>query len=259
MRKQSNIVIVKPDRYNQPKLRTKFELYRWSTKPSLRALRVKTNRTKCCVIVASGPSIDEAHLTEIVGHERIKTMQVNHPYKPIWPTDYWFFVDNGCIQTHKRLWAHYEGQIICGDAVRERRGEHDLKVKITKTAGPGFSEDLTKGIILGLTSSYAALQVACWMDYKSIYFFGVDMCAVDNKLYANNWVNPVHKKHKGRIEHFRRESTAWSWAGKHLPACIKNKIYLCSNYNKFKFVDNFQSLDHTIAYKTILEEFGDKE
>jgi hypothetical protein len=41
--------------------------------------------------------------------------------------------------------------------------------------GEGFSHDLEEGIYSGYTISYFALQVAVYMDFKKIFFLGLDL------------------------------------------------------------------------------------
>lgn len=206
--------------------------------------------SKILVIVACGPSILEADLEKLKGVPEIDLMCVNKPEVRLWPTPYWMFCDQSQFARNKDAWEHYNGQVINASSVRAR---HKRQILIKSISGRGFSRDLGKGFYIGRSSTYAAMQVALWMNYPKVYLFGVDMCAVDGKLHFYG-KNPDVNDNQ-RVQRFDREAESYLYAATDvLKAEERARFVFCSSYNKYKFVDYYQRLHQKKAVDIILEE-----
>ena len=206
--------------------------------------------SRILAIVACGPSILEADLEKLKNQPEIDLMCINKPEARLWPTPYWMFCDQSQFARNKDIWEKYSGQVINASSVRAR---HRRQILIKSISGRGFSRDLGKGFYIGRSSTYAAMQVALWMNYSKIYIFGVDMCAVDGKLHfygKNPDVNDAN-----RIQRFDREAESYLYAATDvLKPEERDRFVFCSSYNKYKFVDYYQRLHQKKAVDIILEE-----
>lgn len=209
-------------------------------------------RGKVLIIVANGPSHKEADLPKLKGIDNIDIMSINKPDDRIWPTDYWLFCDNSQHRRHSELWDAYKGIIINSSAIRKVKPQ---SVKIQTLPSDGFSVNMLKGIHVGRSSTYAALQVAIYMDYDHIYVFGCDMCRVDGKLYS--WGSNPDVPDGSREKRFKRESRSFAWLANNIQKRILDKISFCTKYNKWNFIDSFEKLDHSEAIDIILDRYGD--
>ncbi|MEM3000642.1 MAG: hypothetical protein QXP41_00420 [Candidatus Nitrosocaldus sp.] len=209
-----------------------------------------SGRGRILVMVACGPSILEAQIERLNGHKNIDIMCINKPDKRVWPSKYWAFCDQSQYNRNKDLWDSYNGTIINASSVRAR---HNNQILIKNLPARGFSRDLVKGYYIGRSSTYANLQVAMWMNYDKIYIFGLDMCAVDGKLHYYG-KNPDVTDEQ-RIERFSREADNYMFAAKEvLTPDERNRIILCSSYNKFPFTEMFPRLHQKDAVDVILME-----
>jgi hypothetical protein len=117
--------------------------------------------------------------------------------------------------------------------------------------GKGFSLNLNNGFYIGRSSVYAALQVAIWMDYSHIYVFGVDMTAVNGKLYP--WGSNPDVSDQNRAKRFKMEAESFMWLANNVDKKITSKMTFCSKYNPWDFVKKFEKLDHVEAVGIILQ------
>ena len=203
---------------------------------------------KALVIIANGPSHKEADLTKLLDNPKIDMMSVNKPDDRVWPTKYWIFCDNSQQKRHGDLWNQYQGTIFNSSCVRE---EKPNTVKVRTLYGKGFSQNLFTGMYIGRSSTYAALQVGCWMNYDNIYIFGCDMAAVGGKLYP--WGSNPDVNDKSRLDRFKIEAESYEWASNNAAKSIIDKIIFCGTYNPWPFIKKFRSIDHTKAADVILE------
>lgn len=198
-----------------------------------------TGRGRVLIIIANGPSIKEidfSALRAIIENSRlVDTMTINNPHNELWPTKYWMFADNTQYGRYKQEFKEYEGTIINTNAIRKRK---ENQVNIKYKGGKGFSRDLEQGFYLGRSTTFAALQVALYMDYKQIFVLGMDMSAVGNQMhyYGQN----LDVDNKTREKRFNIEATYYQHAVEHeLTPEEKNRIWICSQYNPFDFVNAF--------------------
>lgn len=194
---------------------------------------------KLLAIVACGPSVNEIELDKILNNDKIDIMCINRPDKRLWPTKYWLFCDQTQYARSKDLWESYGGTIINASSIRVR---HKNQILIKGLTGKGFSFDMQKGFYIGRSSTYAAMQVALWMNYDKILLFGLDMCAVDGKLH--HYGKNLDVTDEVRIQRFDREAENFDNAMDILGEHSKRFIML-SNYNKYEFANKMDRQDHT--------------
>lgn len=209
---------------------------------------------KILVIVGNGPSKSSIPIETLKGHKNIEIMSINKPDSRIWPTDYWFFCDNSQHRRHQNIWDTYKGTIINASSVTK---SNNRSIRIKTLSGRGFSKNLMIGFFIGRSSVYAAMQVALWMGYDSIFIFGVDMCAVGGKLYE--WGSNPDVNDAMRVKRFKNESQSYDYAAAELPDAIRKKFFFCSKYNPFKFPDRFNRVDENIAINMILEKIDKRD
>jgi hypothetical protein len=95
------------------------------------------------------------------------------------------------------------------------------------------------------------------MDYERIYIFGIDMCAIGDKLHhygLNEDVSPDNRKSR-----FPQEAKHYLWAGQNVPEEDRKKIFFCSSYNPWPFLKYFTQLDHLKAVEHVLNYVKEKE
>jgi hypothetical protein len=205
------------------------------------------------VIIGNGPSFKKAPLGKLKGYDQIDIMCINKPDDRVWPSDYWMFCDNSQYRRHIKLWNSYKGTIINASSVTRTRKN---AIRIKSLSGKGFSKNLLRGFHIGRSSTYAAMQLALWMGYDEIYIFGVDMCAVDGKLYP--WGSNPDVKDNTRKKRFKLEADYYDRAAKEMTEKVRKKFYFCSKYNPFPFVKKYNKLDETKAPGIILEKIKKK-
>lgn len=205
-------------------------------------------RGKILAIIGNGPSINEIPL-ELLKHSHIHTLSINKPDARIWPTTIWAFFDQSQMRRHEDLWNGYNGLIINSTGIK-RQKENSLQVK--NLGGRGFSRDLSKGLHIGRSSVFAAMQVGYWMNYDHIYIFGCDMnpAGLNGQLHfygVNPDVNPDVRR-----ERFRKEAEYYDYAADVLNESERHKFTFCSSENPWEFVNRFNKLDHKIAILTVV-------
>ena len=202
-------------------------------------------------LIGNGPSHSDAPLPELLGHNKIDFMSINKPDERIWPTPYWLFCDNSQYRRHKTLWASYKGVVINSSAIRATKPN---SAHIKTLHGKGFSLNPTKGMYIGRSSTYAALQVSMYMGFDHIYVFGCDMGSVGGKLYP--WGTNPDVPDKSRLRRFKYEAEHFGWMSKNVDKELLKKITFCSKYNKWPFIKRFECLSHDKATDVIIERHG---
>lgn len=202
------------------------------------------------IICANGPSMSEVDFSTIKDNQKIDFYCVNKPNTNVFPSKFWGFCDQSQYNRHKELFDSYEGILINPTSVRARR--HN-QVLIRVKQGSGFSKDLELGYYIGRSSSYAAMQVAYYMEYSHIFLFGVDMAADQNGnlwSYGNN--NPDVKSEE-RLRRFAAEAKSYALAGDMLTQAERNRYTFCSSLLTWPFKDRFNHIDHKVAIEKVLE------
>jgi len=204
---------------------------------------------KILIIIGNGPSINEVPLEKFKGYPNIHTLSINKPDARIWPTTHWAFFDQSQMRRHEDLWAGYNGLIFNSTGIK-RQKENSLQVK--NLGGKGFSRDLTKGLHIGRSSVFAAMQLGYWMSYTHIYIFGCDMnpAGLNGQLHfygTNPDVNPDVRR-----ERFQKEAEFYDYAADVLNEGERQKFTFCSSENPWNFVERFNKMDHKISVPTIV-------
>lgn len=203
---------------------------------------------RALVIVANGPSIIEADLQKLKGLDLVDIMSINKPDSRLWPTTHWLFCDSSQFRRHQGLWADYDGYIFNSTAINQQKNN---SMQIKNIPKFGFSRDLIKGMHIGRSSVYAAMQVALWLGYSAVYIFGVDMCEVNGKLHFYG-INPDVDQQR-RKNKFGLEAEYYDYAAGVLPAEDRSKFYFCSEYNKWPFVLKYNNMSQRAGVTHILE------
>lgn len=204
---------------------------------------------KILVVVGNGPSIMEVRLQDLKNHPDLEMVMINKPDDRIWPTDHWAFFDVSQIRRHAEYWDSYEGTLFNSTAIKK---EKPSTVMFKNLGGNGFSFDLDKGLHIGRSSVYAAMQIALWMNYDKVFIFGCDMNpnGIDGKLHfygTNPDVNPETRK-----ERFKAEAQYYDDAANKMTDEQRSRFYFCSSYNHWGFIKKYKYLDHKEAVSFIL-------
>ena len=210
-----------------------------------------TKKGKVLVIIGNGPSIMEVRLQDLKTRPDLEMLMINKPDDRVWPTDHWAFFDVSQIRRHANYWDHYEGTLFNSTAIKKEKAN---TIQFKNLGGAGFSKDLDKGLHIGRSSVYAAMQIALWMNYDQVFIFGCDMnpLGIDGKLHfygTNPDVNPDIRKSR-----FQNEAQYYSDAANQLTDQERAKFYFCSSYNKWDFISKYKYLDHKAAIRFILED-----
>lgn len=209
-----------------------------------------TGKGKILIIVGNGPSINEVELQRLKNNNLIDTMSINKPDPRLWPTTYWTFFDISQLRRNEDLWNGYNGVIFNSTSIKKQKL---TSLQIKNLGGQGFSKDLTKGIHIGRSSVYAAMQLGLWMEYDKIFIFGCDMNpdGIDGKLHFYG-VNPDVDPNKRR-ERFKNEAEFYEYAANILSDADKAKFIFCSSVNNWPFINKFMRLRHEVAVQHILD------
>jgi len=204
---------------------------------------------KILLIIGNGPSISEAPLEMLRDHPYIDVMSINKPDDRLWPTAYWAFFDQSQLRRHNQLWDNYNGVIFNSTSIKASK---DQSIKIKNLGCFGFSKDLMRGVNIGRSSVYAAMQIGLWLDFRHIYIFGCDMCEVGGKTHFYG-VNPDAPRDT-RLGRFDKEAEYYADAGDNLDEETRQRFTFCSAYNPYSFVEKFGRMDHREAVPKILEQ-----
>jgi hypothetical protein len=206
---------------------------------------------KILVIVGNGPSLNEVNVTEIRNHEKIHTLSINKPDPRLWPTTYWSFYDLSQLRRHEALWEQYRGIMFNSTSIKRQKDE---SIQVKNISGKGFSKDLTKGLFIGRSSVFAAMQLGYWMNYNKIFILGCDMNpeGINGKLHFYGQ-NPDVEPEK-RANRFKAEAEFYDYAAHILPPEDRERFIFCSAYNNWPFVKKYVQIDHQSAIERMLNE-----
>lgn len=212
------------------------------------------------IMVACGPSVRGAPLDKLTKLDKIDFMVINKAWgfdknicppghEKIWPPRFWLFCDRSQYRRNMKAYDSYTGTIINSGSVRAPNKKNHVIVR--HRGGKGFSRDLTLGFHIGRSSTFAAMQVAYYMNYDKVYIFGLDMAEVDGKLHSygvNQDVKPENRKSRfpGEAEHYQ-------FAAQLLTEKERKKFTICSSYNPWDFVKRYERLDQKEAPDIILK------
>ena len=208
-------------------------------------------------MLAPGPSILEAPIELLKEAPNVDLMTINKPDPRVWPTRFWSFCDHTQYNRNQTAWDQYTGIILNSGGVRAKKQN---QIIVRNRSGRGFSHDMVRGYYIGRSTTYASLQLAVWMNYNEIYILGCDMgkVTIDKggekvSMLHSYGTNPDVPEEK-RLKRFAMEAEYYKYAAEHLKDSVRDKIYFCSSYNKWDFVDKFNRLDHHGVIGIILEK-----
>jgi hypothetical protein len=211
----------------------------------IRSLR-GSGQGRLLVILACGPSVNQASV-EKLPHPKIDVMCINKPESRVWPSQFWMFCDQSQYNRNKEYWADYKGTIINASSVR---AVHPNQILIRTIAGKGFSRDMTKGLHIGRSTTYSAMQVALYMGYNKVYIFGCDMGSVDGQMHRYGQNPDVSNENRAR--RFDKEAEHFAWGTNSMKDYERVKFVFCSTYNKYDFIQHYDTLDQKDAVDEIL-------
>jgi hypothetical protein len=199
------------------------------------------------IILACGPSVNDAKIQELIGHPKIDILCINKPEPRAWPSKYWMLCDQSQYMRNQDAWASYHGIIICASSVR---ATHPDQVMVRTISGKGFSRDMTKGLHVGRSTTYASMQMGLYMGYSKIYIFGCDMSSVNGQMHRYGQNPDV--TNDNRAKRFAKEAENFEFGTSSLNSGEKNKFTFCSRHNPFSFTKQYENLDERDAHETIL-------
>lgn len=240
---------------NQNPQRKPTILYKFEEPPQdhkaniLRLLNIGQGRI--LVVIANGPSVNEIPLEKLNNRPKIDILSINKPDPRVWPSKFWSFYDTSQLRRHEELFNSYEGILLNSTSIKRYKTNSTIFRNI---GGMRFSRDLVAGLCIGRTSCYAAIQLALYMRYEKIYFFGVDMDpeGIDGKLHfygTNPDVDPNIRKTR-----FKFEAEYFDHAADQMEYQERKRFYFCSSYLTWSFKARYNHLDHKIAVDEILKQ-----
>jgi len=212
----------------------------------IRALR-GSGQNRILIILACGPSVNDAQLHSLLNHPKIDIMCINKPESRVWPSKFWMFCDQSQYLRNQDYWAPYGGTILNASSVR---ATHQNQIMMRTISGKGFSRDMTKGFHIGRSTTYAAMQVALYMGYNKIYIFGCDMSAVNGQMHRYGQNPDV--ANDNRAKRFAKEAEHFAYGTSNMKDYEKHKFTFCSRHNPFDFIKQYENLDERDAHETII-------
>jgi hypothetical protein len=207
------------------------------------------------VILGNGPSLKQIHTDVLKQYPtNIKLCTINVPDIRCWPTPYWAFYDRSQFHRHKELYRNYTGTAFNSTGIKEPNAN---SIKFKHIPGLGYSRDITRGIYVGMSSVFATLQIAMFMNFERIYVVGCDMDegmdSGQTHFYGvNPDVNPEERKKR-----FKKEANWYDRMVDILTDEEKEKIVFCNKgVNKWPFTSHFKTVTSEEATKFILEDTG---
>lgn len=206
-----------------------------------------------CILIGNGPSLNEKDLDKIYEYN-IKSFGCNGIYKIFektkWRPDYYVIGDSLVWEREReklpkectyflRKWQNW--QLV-----------NDLNVQFFYTICekynqqyPTFSDDITKGVYIGMTVMYNMLQIAVYMGFNEIYLLGVDFSwGEDGKdtHFCKNYMNDELVKYSMRCKEEIRYAyiSAKNYADTH-----GIKIY---NATRGGYLDVFERVDFDMLF-----------
>jgi hypothetical protein len=216
---------------------------------SIRDLRT-VGRNRTLVVLATGPSIREIEdLGRLKGAEGVDTLAINRGVPELEPTDFLLFQDAATYVRLKDYLPTCPSVIMSG--FRAMPGDVPNAVFFTLRQGMGWSRDLEGGFFVGKSSTYAALQVAAWMNYRRVFVLGCDMGAAPDGSLWRYGTNPDIGREE-RLARFAVEARFFDFAATALTPEERSRFVFASSYNRFPFVDKFTRADHRGIVEEIL-------
>lgn len=195
---------------------------------------------KYFAIIGNGPSLLNIDTSILKSFPNLFLCTINVPDKRCWPTPYWAFFDRSQYHRHKELYKTFSGTIFNSTGIRE---ENENSIKFRHISGLGFSHDLSKGLYIGMSSVYAVIQIALYMNFQKVFVLGCDM---NNQVDSNQThfygINPDVKPDQRKLR-FEKEANWYNHMAENVSADIKSRIVFCSKgINTWQFMNSFHSV-----------------
>jgi len=207
---------------------------------------------KTLVVCGNGPSISDAPLEKLKGAPDVEFLAINVPDHRVWPTQYWILQDSVNMMRPEcfNFMPSYQGIVITNHIVKKNVSFRHL-VRVVIHRGGGISRDMLRGLCMGASSGYVALQVALYMGFKDIYFFGIDMApSKDGEMWSfgeNTGISEADRQKK-----FSPDAEFWDKGADLLTPEERAHIYICSTVNPWSFTKKFNQLSPEEGVEKIL-------
>ena len=155
-----------------------------------------------CFILACGPSLLDCSEDQLKGEKKIA---VNHAIQRFPSSQYSVIADPKCYNeigpTNNILFSASYPFRIPNSYYSKDLGNR-----------PGWSWDLTKGVHIGHTSTYMALQLAVWVGFSPIILLGLDLYDTDDRTHYYGKRSPKQQATLSRenLHNAMRESFEWA-------------------------------------------------
>jgi len=204
------------------------------------------------VVLGNGPSLKDVDTKALKKLPNVKLCTINVPDDRCWPTSYWAFFDRFQYLRHKDLYHEFKGTIFNSAIIKESQ---ENSIKFQNMTGIGFSRDSSRGIYTGMSSVYAVLQIAFYMQFDKIFVLGCDMNPnVDSKHTHFYGTNPDVSV-KERLQRFEQETNWYERMAKMLSLEERKRITFCSKgVNPWPFVNKFNNVEPTKTVSFIKQE-----
>lgn len=211
-----------------------------------------TGQGKYLAILGNGPSLADIDTTKLKNINSLFLCAINVPDDRVWPTQYWAFYDRSQYHRHKERYFSYTGMIFNSTGIREPNSK---SIKFRHSPGIGYSHDPSKGVYIGMSSVYATIQIATFMNFDKIFVLGCDMNdKVDVGRTHFYGVNPDVEPNERR-RRFEKEANWYNHMAENVDATIRSKIVFCSKgINTWPFMNSFHSVTPSETIDFILGE-----
>lgn len=170
-----------------------------------------------CFVIGNGPSLTAKDL-DVICENRIKCIGCNRIYKIFkntkWKPTYYVFGDN-MVWDDERDNLPNESKYFIRKSYNNQLSGINLdaylyyaKFENYYPGYPTFSDDMTKGVYGGRTTTYDMLEIAVYMGFKEIYLLGVDFSWGEDgrdthfcKDYMNDELVKDGMRYKDEVRH----------------------------------------------------------
>lgn len=167
---------------------------------------------KRCFIIGNGPSLRAEDLQILYEHGEITfaSNRIDKIFdKTSWTPTFYGCVDQLVLLQHtseidrikckEKFILDYQNRGI--ELPQEMKAEivHIIAMEYNSKGYPKFSDDISRGIYMGYTVTYALLQIACYMGFGEIILLGVDHSDF-RKHFVRDYCDPNEKIFEGSYE-----------------------------------------------------------
>lgn len=211
-----------------------------------------TGAGRSFLILGNGPSLNDIDTGNLSRNSKLDICCINVPDGRCWPTKYWAFYDISQYGMHRDLYNSYNGTLFNSTTIK---GQNENAIKFKHLSGLGYSRDASAGIYIGMSSVYATIQIAMYMNYDNIFIAGCDMNEDVDKSKTHFYGVNKHVKPDTRVKRFQKEANWYNRMVDELTPEERNKLTFCSKgINKWSFISHFNSIEPQHAEELINEK-----